>query len=257
MGKSAFEYSITILLIGEDKSAEELLSKTLKAVGYNTITMDSMDGARDVLKKSKIDLIIADPGRFSDSWQELLDSNRKRSKLPIIFITDRDDPGKNKYIEMGVDGILSRPFRINKVEELISATLLDYDKSSIVTEKKSKKIMVVDDDDTILSILNNALVILGYDVVLADSGEKALEEFHKDKFDILITDYMMPGLSGKELISAVKKIKPDIPVIMITGYPLAYPPEVAKSEGIDAYLLKPFRINQLMDVISKLLPDEN
>ena len=158
---------------------------------------------------------------------------------------------------MGVDGILTKPFRINQVEELIAATLLDYDKSSIITEKKSKKIMVVDDDDAILSIMNSALKILGYDVVLADSGEKALEEFHKDYFDILITDYMMPGLSGKELITAVKKIKPDIPVIMITGYPLAYPPGVAKSEGIDAYLLKPFRINQLMDVISRLLPDED
>ena len=257
MEKPSFEYSITILLIGEDKNVEELLSDTLKAVGYNTVMADSVDEARGVLEKSKVDLIIADPGRFSDSWQELLGSTRRKSRLPIIFITDHEDPKKNNYIEKGVDGVLTRPFRINKVEELISAALLDYDKSSIITEKKSKKIMVVDDDDAILSILNNALAILGYNVVLADSGEKALEEFYKDKIDILITDYMMPGLSGKELIKAVKKIKPDIPVVMITGYPLAYPPDVARSEGIDAYLLKPFRINQLMDVISKLLPGEN
>lgn len=257
MKKSAFEYSIKILLIGEDKNAEELLSDTLKAVGYNTIVADTAGDARDVLNKSGIDLVIADPGLSDRSWQELLDLAVKNARIPIIFITNRDDPQKNKYIEMGADGILTRPFRINQVEELIAATLLNYDKSSIVSGNRFKKIIMVDDDEAILSVLGNALAILGYDTVLARSGEEALEKFKKEQFDILITDYMMPGLSGKELITAVKKIKPDIPVVMITGYPLAYPPGVAKSEGIDAYLFKPFRINQLKDVISKLLPDEN
>ncbi len=257
MKKSPFEYSIKILLIGEDKNAEELLSDTLKAVGYNTITVDSVGDARDVLNKSGIDVVIADPGHSVESWQELLDLTKKNSRIPIIFITNRDDPQKNKYIEMGVDGILARPFRINKVEELIAATLLDYDKSSNIMKKKSRKIIMVDDDEAILSVLSKALMILGYDVVIARSGEEALEKFKKEQFDILITDYMMPGLSGKELIAVVKKMKPDIPIIMITGYPLAYPPDVAKSEGIDAYLLKPFRINQLRDVISKLLSDDD
>ncbi len=252
----AFEYSIKILLVGEEKDAEELLSDTLRAVGYNIIMVDSLDEAGKVLNESRIDLVIADPGHSAGSWQEFLDKAKRELKIPIIFITDRDDPRKSNYMEMGIDSILTRPFRIEKVEELIATTLLDYDKSSIVVEKKSKKIIIADDDEAILSILNNALLVLGYDVVLARSGEKAIEEFYKNDFDMLITDYMMPGLSGKELITAVKKIKPDIPVIMITGYPLAYPPGVAKSEGIDAYLLKPFRINQLMDVVSRLLPGD-
>ncbi|UCC79558.1 MAG: response regulator [Candidatus Zixiibacteriota bacterium] len=252
----AFEYSIRILLVGEDKDAEELLSDTLMAVGYNMIMVDSVDEAGKALNESRIDLVIADPGRSVGSWQEFLDRAKKELKIPIIFITDRDDPRKSNYIEMGIDSVLTRPFRIEKVEELIAATLLDYDKSSIIVEKKSKKIIIVDDDDAMLSILSNSLLILGYDVVLARSGEKALEEFYRSKFDMLITDYMMPGLSGKELITAVKKIQPDIPAVIITGYPLAYPPGVARSEGIDAYLLKPFRINQLMDVISGLLPDD-
>lgn len=255
MGLPGFEYSIKILLVGEDKDAEELLSDTLRAVGYNIVMVDSIDEAGKVLNESQLDLVIADPGHSAGSWQEFLDKAKKELQLPVIFITDRDDPGKSSYIKMGIDSILTRPFRIERVEELIATTLLDYDKSSIVAEKKSKKIIIVDDDESILSILKNALLILGYDVVMARSGEKAIEEFYKNKFDMLITDYMMPGLSGKELITAVKKIKPDIPVVMITGYPLAYPPGVAKSEGIDAYLLKPFRINQLMDVVSRLLPD--
>jgi DNA-binding response OmpR family regulator len=253
----AFEYSISILLIGEDKNAEVLLSETLKAVGYKTETTDSFGVAADVLKKSEIDLIVADPGNAGGSLREFLSSGREGRSIPLIFLTDSDDPRKSEYIQMGVDSILTRPFRIEKVEELIAATLLDYDKSSIVTKKKSKTILVVDDDETILSILGNALEILGYETTLTGSAEEALEFFKRENYDMLITDYMMPGLSGKELIAEVKEIKPDLPVIMITGYPLAYPPDVAKSEGIDAYLVKPFRINHLMDVISTLLPDKN
>jgi DNA-binding response OmpR family regulator len=245
------------LLVGEDENAEELLSDTLKAVGYNTVLLDSFDDAVEELKKPGIDLVIADPGNSTGSWRDFIDSAKKNTQIPIIFLTDRDDSEKNRYIEAGVDSILTRPFRIEKVEELIGTTLLDFDKASIVTKKKSKKIIVVDDDETILSVLGNALKILGYEIVLTRSGEEALENFKFEKYDLLITDYMMPGLSGKELIAKVKENDPDIPVIMITGYPLAYPPGVAKSEGIDAYLVKPFRINQLMDVISTLLPDQN
>jgi len=256
MKEPVFEYSIKVLLIGEARETQELLGDTLKAVGYDSSVVETVNEAIAVLERSSVDLVICDPRRVDGSWSDFLEYvKRRKTRVPVIFITDHNDKDKNKYLKAGTDGILTKPFRISKAEELIAATLLNYDKLSIIPEKKSKKILVADDDEAILSVLNNALTILGYDTVLAKSGEKALEKFKKDLFDILITDYMMPGLSGKELISAVKEIKPDLPVIMITGYPLAYPPDAAKLEGIDAYLAKPFRIKQLKEVISRLLQE--
>jgi DNA-binding NtrC family response regulator len=257
MEKPEFEYSIKVLIIGEDKTTDELLSDTLTAIGYQILIVDTMDQAKEILAGRGADLVIGDPRHSGGSWKELLDTTKQRTELPVIFITDADDPEKNNYLKAGADGILSKPFRIGKIEQLIANTLLEFDKSSAGSGKKLKKILVADDDEAILSILNNALSILGYDTVLARSGDEALEKFKKGKFDILISDFMMPGLTGKELISAVKEIKPDFPAIMITGYPLAFPPGIAKLEGIDAYLVKPFRINQLQDLISRLLPDDN
>ena len=249
-----FEYSIRVLLIGKSRETNELLADTLKAIGYDTSIVEIVAEAENALNDSRIDLVIGDPRYLDRSWFEFLESMKKRKPdIPVIFIKD-SDPQRKKYINRGADGIIEKPFRIGQIEELITAILLNYDKSSIIPDKRSKRILIADDDEAILSILDNSLKVLGYNTTLSRSGKEALDKFIKADFDLLITDYMMPEMTGKELIASIKRIKSDIPAIMITGYPLAYPPEAARSEGIDAYLVKPFRINQLKEIISKLLP---
>jgi len=255
MDRKDFDYSIKVLIIGEDKITVELLGDTLTAIGYGTMVVGTMSEAEEILESSNFDLVIGDPRHSGGSWENFLHTKKKWPDLPVVFITDSSDPKKNDYIKNGVDGILSKPFRIAKIEQLISNVLLNFDKTASDQNKKSKTALVADDDDSILSILDNALSILGYDTVLAKSGDEALEKFKRTKIDIIITDFMMPGLTGKELIAAAKEIKPDIPTIVITGYPLAFPPGIAKTEGIDAYMVKPFRINQLQELLSRLLPE--
>lgn len=255
MDRTDFDYSIKVLIIGEDKITVELLSDTLAAIGYRTMLVGKMSEAEEILESSSFDLVIGDPRHSGGSWGKFLQTKKKWPDLPVIFITDSSDPQKDNYIRNGADGILSKPFRIAKIEQLISNVLLNFDKTATGQNKRSKTALVADDDDSILSILDNALSILGYDTVLARSGDEALEEFKKNKIDIIITDFMMPGLTGKELIAAAKEINPAIPTIVVTGYPLAFPPGMAKTEGIDAYMVKPFRINQLKDLLDKLLPE--
>ena len=115
MEKSAFAYSIKILLIGEDRKAEELLSDTLKAIGYDTSIVDSFDDAMKSMESANFDMVIADPANSSGSWQDFLIATRNKNGLPIIFITDPDDSEKSNYFEKGVDSILTKPFRIKKV----------------------------------------------------------------------------------------------------------------------------------------------
>jgi CheY-like chemotaxis protein len=167
-------------------------------------------------------------------------------------VTEKNDSQKSDYLGSGADGIITKPFRIGQIEELMATALLNCDKSAIIPSKKSKKILVVDDDEMTLELLHNALAILGYDSVTAESGKKALEYYQREKFDLLITDYIMPEMSGKELISAVKAIDADIPAVVITGYPLAYPAATARAEGISGYLKKPFRVNHLKEILTEL-----
>ena len=81
---------------------------------------------------------------------------------------------------------------------------------------------------------------------------KALEYYKREKFDLLITDYVMPEMSGRELIAQIKAIDSDIPAVVITGYPLVYPAETARAQGIDGYLKKPFRVNHLKEMLGEL-----
>ena len=64
---------------------------------------------------------------------------------------------------------------------------------------------------------------------------------------------MMPRLNGIQLLQSLKAKYPDLPVVIITGYPLAYPPQKAIQEGASGYIAKPFRINQIDKLLSKIL----
>lgn len=245
--------TIRVLLIGKDQETDRLLRETLSAIGYKSFIVKEFPAARDLLDKSDIDLIIGDPRHLDRSWPDFLSYvKNNRPHIPVIFITDNKDSHKSDYLASGADGIITKPFRIGQIEELMATVLLNYDKSSIVPDKKSKRILVVDDDEITLELLHNALAILGYESVTANSGEIALEYYKREKFDLLITDYVMPEMSGRELIAQIKSIDRNIPAVVITGYPLVYPAETARAQGIDGYLKKPFRVNHLKEMLGEL-----
>jgi CheY-like chemotaxis protein len=82
---------------------------------------------------------------------------------------------------------------------------------------RPEKILVVDDNDSIRSIVAKMLARLGYDVSSADSGENGLSVFLRNKFDIVLSDYEMPGMDGVALACNIKKHAPGMPVVIMTG----------------------------------------
>ncbi|RYG32478.1 MAG: response regulator, partial [Burkholderiales bacterium] len=81
------------------------------------------------------------------------------------------------------------------------------------------KILLVDDDVLIAMSTADMLVDLGHEVVEANSGEDALSALSRDGgFDLMITDFSMPGMNGAQLAKRVQKIMPDLPIILATGY---------------------------------------
>lgn len=79
-------------------------------------------------------------------------------------------------------------------------------------------ILIVDDDVSLLGIFKTALLAKGYRCKTAATVELALELINKTPFDVMITDIKMPGLTGFELTEKAKKIRPDMPVIVMTAY---------------------------------------
>ena len=116
------------------------------------------------------------------------------------------------------------------------------------------KLLIIDDNKEILTALNDFLSKKKYDVVSASDGLDGLKllETEKQGFDLVITDLIMPNISGVGLISIIKKKFPDIPVIAITGWG-EHPEALATEAQADRVLEKPFDLSELDTLIRELL----
>ncbi len=117
------------------------------------------------------------------------------------------------------------------------------------------RVLFVDDEEALVLLSGQLLSRLGYDVVTRTSSLEALEAFraNPDRFDLVITDQTMPQMTGIELAQEMLRIRPDIPIILCTGFSEAVTPEKAKSIGIREYLMKPLVMRQMADAITKVI----
>lgn len=114
----------------------------------------------------------------------------------------------------------------------------------------NRSILLVDDEEIILKSLGHLLEKEGYKVSLADSAETGLELFQEDKHPLVITDLIMNGLGGLELVRLVKSMKPETQVLVITGCGEHSPTINAMENGADGYLLKPCERQELLQKVA-------
>ncbi len=127
--------------------------------------------------------------------------------------------------------------------------------NSATLARGTEKILVVDDEESIVDILKQTLLYLGYKVEGESSSLNALETFRSKPagFDLVITDMTMPGLTGAKLARELMDIRPDIPIILCTGFSDKISTEEAKAIGIRELLLKPLDTASLADKVRKVL----
>ncbi|PKM47947.1 MAG: two-component system response regulator [Firmicutes bacterium HGW-Firmicutes-8] len=118
------------------------------------------------------------------------------------------------------------------------------------------KLLVVDDQMGVRRLLFEAFNEGDYEVVLAGSGHEALEKVKADMPDIILMDMKMPGMNGLEALHEIKKINGSILVIMMTAYGELEIVAEAMKLGVKEYVTKPFDINELRELVKKVL-DEN
>jgi two-component system NtrC family response regulator len=117
----------------------------------------------------------------------------------------------------------------------------------------SIKILVADDDASLRRVLQFKLKQKGYEVEIAEDGNHALDELKKSRYDLLLSDIRMPGLSGIELIEKSKQVQPDLEIILITAHATISAAVEAVKLGAFDYLTKPFEDEELFVAIEKAL----
>jgi two-component system response regulator PilR (NtrC family) len=111
------------------------------------------------------------------------------------------------------------------------------------------KVLVAEDEKLLRLMTAKLLQISGYRVYTCGDGLQALELIEKELFDLVITDLMMPGATGLEVLRATRKCQPCTKVIIITGTPSSETLLEAKLEGAYAYLRKPFQLKHFLSVL--------
>jgi CheY-like chemotaxis protein len=120
-----------------------------------------------------------------------------------------------------------------------------------MNEKHKRKILVVDDEITVCKSIRQAIVADDYEVDMALSGEEALKKDKESAYDLIITDLMMPGISGLDLLRALKEARPSVNVIMVTGYPTIKTAVQSVKMGAFDYLPKPFTPADLRGLVTR------
>ena len=109
-------------------------------------------------------------------------------------------------------------------------------------------ILAIDDEKAILDMLKRALVLFGFCVEVAETGQEGIEKFKNTDFDLVVTDILMPGVDGISVLNFIRKSdRPDTPVIGISGTPW-----LLENKEFDMVLQKPFTLQTLIDSVEKL-----
>jgi two-component system cell cycle response regulator len=120
----------------------------------------------------------------------------------------------------------------------------------------NKTILIVDDEPAVLDAVSRLVRHEGYDVMLAESGEAALAILAKRAFDLVMTDLMMPGITGWEVLEATKKQYPQTKVVVFTGYINEQGESLLVDRNADGFLVKPLRLEKLKNLLAALLQEE-
>jgi len=115
------------------------------------------------------------------------------------------------------------------------------------------RVLVVDDEAAIRDLLTKTLALAEYDVDAAPDGRAALDRLRTLPYDLLITDLKMPGIDGLAVIREARRYRPDLPVIIITGFSTEASAIEAINLGVSGYLTKPFRVPKVLASAAKAL----
>jgi DNA-binding NtrC family response regulator len=244
-----------ILVVDDDDTIRFLLMDTLSALGYKTSGAANGEEAINKVVQDGVDLVISDIRMPRLNGVDLLRQIKdKIPDLPVLIITAYNYTyTKDQALQSGADGFLAKPFRIGKIEEQIKNILKNKTSKIHLETGQPKKILVADDDEVLRNMLLETLEILGFQVTGVGDGQEALAKVQETNFDLAITDVRMPKLDGLSFLKKAREHQPKLPVVLITGFSQAYTAQTAKLEGADGYLVKPFRIEKIEELVRKLL----
>jgi CheY-like chemotaxis protein len=140
------------------------------------------------------------------------------------------------------------------VRAVAPATFTPQPARTAVAVGRGQHILAVDDESTITALVGSVLNHLGYRSTVVQNPQEALDRFKLSPadFDCLLTDFSMPGMNGIDLANAMRIIRPDIPVVIMTGFLRAHDLAPLRDSGVHHLINKPFSMETLANKLSEV-----
>jgi DNA-binding response OmpR family regulator len=248
-----------ILIVDDDKQIASLLASRLKTKKYEIIA--AYDGVQAVAKafSEKPDLILLDikmPGGDGIRVMDNLRNSADTALIPVIVITAYPSQEiQRKAKEMGAVDFISKPFEAKDMLSRIRKALGEVSPRRGESGNPAKTILVVDDEPRIIELLQSRLKKNGYNVIVANDGQEALDKTYQENPDLIILDIMLPKVDGYnvcKILGSDEKYQA-IPIVMLTGRTLARDIKTGMELGAVSYVQKPFKPDVLLGIIQVLI----
>jgi len=238
----------TILLIDDSVTFRNELQAALERASYRVVTAGSGEEGLRVAADVQPSGIVVDgvlPGIDGDTVIRRIRLDAALRALPCFLLTGSEDRSAEvRALDSGADAFAVKDDNIAVIVARVGAMLRaagdQFNRRSTTSLQGPKRVLAVDDSETYLQLLAETLRSEGYEVILARSGEQALELLAVQPVDCMLLDLMMPGIGGRETCIRVKSVPTmrDIPIIMLTAVEDRDAMIQGLSAGADDYIAK-------------------
>ena len=253
-----------VLVVDDEPQIRQVIASILGRRGHRvTGACDSKHGL-EALRQTCYDLVITDILMPDQDGLEFIQAALKASPgVPIVAISGGGRIAGRDYLRiakgLGARGVIEKPFDLEGLLAVLEPFLSAGEAVVAAPGLEAggpREILVVDDEEQARELMTAVLQVKGHRVTCAANALLGLQELYKKRFDLAITDILMPDHDGMEFIREARKAFPDLPVVALSGgggTPAAQYLEAAQSLGARAGLEKPFELDQLFATLQPLL----
>ncbi len=232
----------TILVVDDQIGMLETFTDILEDQGFDVVTADDGFTAIDRVKEQDFNLVFMDmkmPG--INGVQTFREMKKIRPNISVVMMTAYSvEDLIEEAIAEGAYTVIHKPFDIDKVIQTIDKAL------------KTSLVLVVDDHLEDRELFAEILKDKGHTVSTAKDGYEAIEMVKEGKFDIIFIDVKMPGIDGVKTFEEVHRMRPEVPVIMVTGYSVEELVKDAIDKGAYTCIHKPVDMDKILQIVEEV-----
>jgi len=237
-----------ILVVDDQAGIRLTLKGILSKKGYEVMVAPDGPTAIEIAKNTQFQVILMDikmPGMSGvETFIKIKDINPQAVVIMMTGFALEEDI--QRAIQQGAYTVIHKPFELDKFLGIIEECL-----------KNQTLVLVVDDQVDSRELLKTILKKRGYRVMEAGSGEECMKAVKERLFQVILLDVEMNGIDGIETLKEVKKIRPDVGVIMVTAHSEAELVEEAMRLGSYQFIEKPLDVRRLLDAVNQCVTDQD